>query len=343
MSARCGRVATLIWDARFSLVTALLAGFGRAAAEVGAVIIVGGNIDGFTRTMTTAIALETSKGDLPLAIGLGMVLIAIVIVVNALAWGARRAGERLARDDHARARPRSADRVRRRQRRAPARVDDPRPTSRSTSRRRADRADRAERLRQDHAAARSRWAWCAPTARPRHLGRPRRRPADAARDRVPAPGDAAAQRRRQCPLCAARAGMPRANARAHRANCSTLVGLAQPRAIGRRGGCPAASSSGSRWRARSRAIRRCCFSTSRPRASIPPPPRRSRTSIRAVSGARHQGRDGDARSRRGAAARRRHRAAASRPRGRKRRRAARSSTRPQTAEARRVPAGELLI
>src|SRR5215831_19071408 len=59
-----GRMATLIWDGRFSLVTALLAGFGRAAAEVGAVLIVGGNIDGFTRTMTTAIALETSKGDL---------------------------------------------------------------------------------------------------------------------------------------------------------------------------------------------------------------------------------------------------------------------------------------
>ena len=91
-----GRVATLIWDARFSLVTALLAGFGRAAAEVGAIIIVGGNIDGFTRTMTTAIALETSKGDLPLAIGLGIVLIAIVIAVNALAWTVRRAGERLA-------------------------------------------------------------------------------------------------------------------------------------------------------------------------------------------------------------------------------------------------------
>ena len=91
-----GRIATLIWDARFSLVTALLAGFGRAAAEVGAVIIVGGNIDGFTRTMTTAIALETSKGDLPLALGLGMVLIAIVVVVNALAWTARRAGERFA-------------------------------------------------------------------------------------------------------------------------------------------------------------------------------------------------------------------------------------------------------
>ena len=91
-----GRVATLIWDARFSLVTALLAGFGRAAAEVGAVIIVGGNIDGFTRTMTTAIALETSKGNLPLAIGLGIVLMAIVLLVNALAWIARRAGERLA-------------------------------------------------------------------------------------------------------------------------------------------------------------------------------------------------------------------------------------------------------
>ena len=89
-------IATLIWDGRFSLVTALLAGFGRAAAEVGAVIIVGGNIDGFTRTMTTAIALETSKGDLPLAIGLGLVLIAIVILVNAAAWGMRRAGERYA-------------------------------------------------------------------------------------------------------------------------------------------------------------------------------------------------------------------------------------------------------
>jgi len=86
----------LIWDGRFSLVVALLAGFGRAAAEVGAIIIVGGNIEGFTRTMTTAIALETSKGDLPLAIGLGVVLIAIVIVVNAFAWMLRRAGERLA-------------------------------------------------------------------------------------------------------------------------------------------------------------------------------------------------------------------------------------------------------
>ncbi len=91
-----GSVATLLWDGRFSLLTALLAGFGRASAEVGAVIIVGGNIDGFTRTMTTAIALETSKGDLPLAIGLGAVLLLIVIAINALAWFVRRTGERLA-------------------------------------------------------------------------------------------------------------------------------------------------------------------------------------------------------------------------------------------------------
>jgi tungstate transport system permease protein len=88
-----GRVTTLLWDARFSLVTTLLAGFGRAAAEVGTVMIVGGNIDGFTRTMTTAIALETSKGDLPLAIGLGIILIMLVIGVNGIAWGVRRYGE----------------------------------------------------------------------------------------------------------------------------------------------------------------------------------------------------------------------------------------------------------
>jgi tungstate transport system permease protein len=87
------RVVTLLWDARFSLVTTFLAGFGRAAAEVGTVMIVGGNIDGFTRTMTTAIALETSKGNLPLALGLGLVLIALILAVNAAAWGMRRVGE----------------------------------------------------------------------------------------------------------------------------------------------------------------------------------------------------------------------------------------------------------
>lgn len=90
------RAGALLWDARFALTTILLAGFGRAAAEVGAVMIVGGNIDGFTRTMTTAIALETSKGDLALAMGLGGVLIATVLAVNALAWGVRRLGEKRA-------------------------------------------------------------------------------------------------------------------------------------------------------------------------------------------------------------------------------------------------------
>ncbi|HWM42438.1 MAG TPA: ABC transporter permease [Burkholderiales bacterium] len=76
---------TVLWDIRFSLVTAVLAGLGRASAEVGAVMIVGGNIDGVTRVMTTTIALETSKGDLPLALGLGVVLIAIVLALNAAA------------------------------------------------------------------------------------------------------------------------------------------------------------------------------------------------------------------------------------------------------------------
>ena len=83
---RLGAAMTLLWDLKFSLVTILLAGFGRAASEVGAVMIVGGNIDGVTRVMTTTIALETSKGDLPLALGLGIVLLAIVLAVNAGAY-----------------------------------------------------------------------------------------------------------------------------------------------------------------------------------------------------------------------------------------------------------------
>jgi tungstate transport system permease protein len=85
---------TVLWDIRFSLLTAVLAGLGRASAEVGAVMIVGGNIDGVTRVMTTTIALETSKGDLPLALGLGMVLIAIVLVLNAAAHLIREAALR---------------------------------------------------------------------------------------------------------------------------------------------------------------------------------------------------------------------------------------------------------
>ena len=89
-------VPTLLWDARFSLATALLAGFGRASAEVGAVLIVGGNIAGYTRVMTTSIALETSKGDLPLALGLGITLLALTLLVNAIAFGASRLGARFA-------------------------------------------------------------------------------------------------------------------------------------------------------------------------------------------------------------------------------------------------------
>lgn len=85
---------TVLWDIRFSMLTAILAGLGRASAEVGAVMIVGGNIDGVTRVMTTTIALETSKGDLPLALGLGVVLIAIVLVLNAGAHLVKEAAQR---------------------------------------------------------------------------------------------------------------------------------------------------------------------------------------------------------------------------------------------------------
>lgn len=84
LSVPPGRVVSaLLWDARYSLLTVALAGFGRAVAEVGAVIIVGGNIDHLTRVMTTAIALETSKGDLALALALGLVLVSIALTVNA--------------------------------------------------------------------------------------------------------------------------------------------------------------------------------------------------------------------------------------------------------------------
>jgi tungstate transport system permease protein len=78
------RSVLLAWDERYALLTVMLAAFGRAVSEVGAVMIVGGNIDGFTRVMTTAIALETSKGDLPLALGLGLVLLLVVLLLNVL-------------------------------------------------------------------------------------------------------------------------------------------------------------------------------------------------------------------------------------------------------------------
>ena len=89
-------IPTLLWDGRFGLATGLLAGFGRASAEVGAVLIVGGNIAHYTRTMTTAIALETSKGDLPLALGLGLVLMTLTLAINAAAYAASRIGARYA-------------------------------------------------------------------------------------------------------------------------------------------------------------------------------------------------------------------------------------------------------
>jgi tungstate transport system permease protein len=85
---------TLLWDGRFSLLTAVLAGFGRASAEVGAVMIVGGNIDQVTRVMTTAIALETSKGNLELALGLGIVLLVLSLGVNVLAFAGGAAARR---------------------------------------------------------------------------------------------------------------------------------------------------------------------------------------------------------------------------------------------------------
>ena len=88
-------IPTLLWDGRFSLLIAALAGFGRASAEVGAVIIVGGNINHLTRVMTTTITLETSKGNLAMALGLGLILVLIVILVNALTVAVRSGASRL--------------------------------------------------------------------------------------------------------------------------------------------------------------------------------------------------------------------------------------------------------
>lgn len=87
-TGRWRAVPTLLWDGRVSLLTGVLAGFGRASAEVGAVLIVGGNIAGHTRTMTTAITLETSRGNLGLAVALGIILLALTLMLNAAAWGA---------------------------------------------------------------------------------------------------------------------------------------------------------------------------------------------------------------------------------------------------------------
>ncbi len=93
---RSQTVAALLWDGRFALLTVALAGFGRAVAEVGAVMIVGGNIDHLTRVMTTTIALETSKGNLPLALALGIVLLAVAMAVTASVHGIRASAEKRA-------------------------------------------------------------------------------------------------------------------------------------------------------------------------------------------------------------------------------------------------------
>jgi tungstate transport system permease protein len=93
---RAATIATLLWDARYSLLTAALAGLGRALGEVGAIIIVGGNINHVTRVMTTTIALETSKGNLSLALGLGIILVGLSILVNGLVMGLRSSAARLA-------------------------------------------------------------------------------------------------------------------------------------------------------------------------------------------------------------------------------------------------------
>lgn len=95
-AGRVRTVCSLLWLGRFSLITAVLAGVGRAAAEVGAILIVGGNIAGVTRTMTTAIALETSRGDLTLALGLGIVLLTLVLAINATAQFVRNTGRKMA-------------------------------------------------------------------------------------------------------------------------------------------------------------------------------------------------------------------------------------------------------
>ncbi|TVR08432.1 MAG: ABC transporter permease subunit [Salinarimonadaceae bacterium] len=94
-SSRMRAIPTLLLDARFALTTVLLAGLGRAIAEVGAVLIVGGNIAGHTRTMTTAIALETSRGDLALALALGIILVGLTILLNGAAFAASRIGRRM--------------------------------------------------------------------------------------------------------------------------------------------------------------------------------------------------------------------------------------------------------
>ena len=266
--SQAGRMATLLWDARFSLLTALLAGFGRAAAEVGAVMIVGGNIDGFTRTMTTAVALETSKGNLPLAMGLGLVLVAIVLAINAAAWGTRalvRTAGGLTMRATVSDLPLVLDGVSLQAGAttildrlslaitpgAPTLIVGPNGSGKTSL------------LRLLHGA-------CGAHGGPRQLGRPDREQAGAARHPVSASGDAAPNRRRQCRLCA---GAGRHAAQRARGACRGIAGARRACPTwrsARRENSRAANSSGWRWPARWRAIRKSCCSTSPPPASIPP-------------------------------------------------------------------------
>ena len=239
---------------------------------------------------------------------------------------------------------RSADRARRRDRCARATSTILDRISLDSAAGRADRADRAERRRQDHAAARSPWGLIAPTAGRVTWGGRDDVAADAARHRVPAPGDAAPQRRRQYRATRSRPPAWHARERAARSpSCSTLVGLdglgrpAGAAAVRRRA---AAAGAGARAGARSRgAVPR--RADREPRSGRHQGDRGRRARGRR---ARHQGRDGDARSRRGATARRRDRAAASRPRDRERRRPPTFFAQPATPTKRAAfIAGELLV
>ncbi len=247
-------------------------------------MIVGGNIDGFTRTMTTAIALETSKGDLPLAMGLGMVLIAIVLAINALgleraAPGRTAGGMTDARTGHRSARgvrSRHASRARRHARSSIA--------SALTHRaRRADAAGRAERRGQDARCCGSCMGLVDADRGPHHVGRPRGCAADAPRHRVPAPGDAAAHGGGECRLRLAQRGRRASERAARTPNCWRRSACRTWR-HGRRGGCPAANSSGSRLRARWRASPSCCF-LDEPTASLDPAATKASRTIIARRGA----------------------------------------------------------
>ena len=276
------RALLLVWDERYALFTVLIAAFGRAVSEVGAVMIVGGNIDGFTRVMTTAIALETSKGDLPLALALGLVLLGVVLLLNSRIAAMRGWRERVdggAVDAAAGA----ACEERHRERHSAGlqlRAIDVRYGSMSgaasTPRCRSVRAN-AWRWSAPTAAARARCCACCtalsrtPTARSSARAARRARPCCSSGRTCCAPACATTSRWR-CG-CTARRGAT-AQAEAMRGARRASAWRRSPSAT--RAPCRAGSSSAWRWRAPGRCIPRCCCSTSPPRASTRPPSARSR-------------------------------------------------------------------